>query len=44
MPSTPSQLKPGEVAAYGCRAEDGIGILLELLVWDGLIHGDLLDG
>ena len=41
VPSTPSDLEPGEVAAQRGGAEDGIRVLLELLVRDCLVYSNL---
>jgi hypothetical protein len=44
VPPAASHLKPGKVAAKGCRAKDGIGVLLELFIGDSFVYGDLLGG
>lgn len=41
MPSTTAHLEEGEVATERCREADCMRVLLELLVGNSLLHGDL---
>jgi hypothetical protein len=41
MPSCSANLKPREMTTKRCCAQNAIFRLLHLIVWQGLIHGDL---